>query len=109
MLFFAELRFDPKDPTTPEAIGSCFEEGMPRRFSTRPGRKLVPLDRAELLKLREIGSDLEGHPTPRLPFVDVATGLARPGHLRGCRQCAQRAPYLVRLPHLLPAWRRRVC
>ena len=31
-------------------------------------------DRAELLKLREIGSDLEGHPTPRLPFVDVATG-----------------------------------
>ena len=31
-------------------------------------------DRAELLKLRQIGSDLEGHPTPRLPFVDVATG-----------------------------------
>src|SRR5204862_5438163 len=31
-------------------------------------------DRAELLKLRTIGSDLEGHPTPRLPFVDVATG-----------------------------------
>jgi transketolase len=31
-------------------------------------------DRAELLKLRTLGSDLEGHPTPRLPFVDVATG-----------------------------------
>jgi transketolase len=30
--------------------------------------------REELLKLRTIGSDLEGHPTPRLPFVDVATG-----------------------------------
>jgi transketolase len=29
---------------------------------------------SELLKLRELGSDLEGHPTPRLPFVDVATG-----------------------------------
>ena len=29
---------------------------------------------AELLKLRELGNDLEGHPTPRLPFVDVATG-----------------------------------
>jgi transketolase len=28
----------------------------------------------ELLKLRQLGSDLEGHPTPRLPFVDVATG-----------------------------------
>jgi transketolase len=31
-------------------------------------------DRSELLKLRRIDSDLEGHPTPRLPFVDVATG-----------------------------------
>jgi transketolase len=26
------------------------------------------------LKLRRIDSDLEGHPTPRLSFVDVATG-----------------------------------
>ena len=31
-------------------------------------------DRSELMKLRQLGSDLEGHPTPRLPFVDVATG-----------------------------------
>src|SRR6185436_992976 len=29
---------------------------------------------SELLKLRQIDSDLEGHPTPRLPFADVATG-----------------------------------
>ena len=28
----------------------------------------------DLLSLREISSDLEGHPTPRLSFVDVATG-----------------------------------
>jgi transketolase len=28
----------------------------------------------ELLTLRRLDSDLEGHPTPRLPFVDVATG-----------------------------------
>jgi len=27
-----------------------------------------------LLKLRKIDSDLEGHPTPRLNFIDVATG-----------------------------------
>ena len=30
--------------------------------------------REELLKLRRIDTDLEGHPTPRLNFVDVATG-----------------------------------
>jgi transketolase len=28
----------------------------------------------ELLSLRKLGSRLEGHPTPRVPFVDVATG-----------------------------------
>ena len=29
---------------------------------------------SDLMKLRTLGSDLEGHPTPRLNFVDVATG-----------------------------------
>ena len=33
---------------------------------------LFPLK--DLLNLRRIDSDLEGHPTPRLNFVDVATG-----------------------------------
>lgn len=28
----------------------------------------------DLLTLRKIDSDLEGHPTPKLPYVDVATG-----------------------------------
>jgi len=29
---------------------------------------------ADLQKLRKIDSDLEGHPTPRLNFIDVGTG-----------------------------------
>src|SRR4029078_6109647 len=32
------------------------------------------ITREDLLTLRRIDSDLEGHPTPRLPWVDVATG-----------------------------------
>lgn len=28
----------------------------------------------QLMTLRKFDSDLEGHPTPRLPYVDVATG-----------------------------------
>ena len=32
------------------------------------------ISRDELLTLRRFDSDLEGHPTPRLPWVDVATG-----------------------------------
>ncbi|MEK7301217.1 MAG: transketolase, partial [Nitrospirota bacterium] len=30
--------------------------------------------KSDLLKLRTLASDLEGHPTPRLSFVDMATG-----------------------------------
>src|SRR4029079_9657156 len=36
--------------------------------------ELGVIPRADLTKLRQLDSDLEGHPTPRLPFVDVATG-----------------------------------
>ena len=56
------------------AIASCCRRGTRRRFSTRPGPRPARSIARELLKLREIDSDLEGHPTPRLPFVDVATG-----------------------------------
>lgn len=32
------------------------------------------IDTKELQNLRKFDSDLEGHPTPKLPFVDIATG-----------------------------------
>ena len=59
---------------TPTTIASCCRRGTPRRFSTRRGPRPARSTARELLKLRRIDSDLEGHPTPRLPFVDVATG-----------------------------------
>ena len=31
-------------------------------------------DISKLIELRKLDSDLEGHPTPRLPFIEVATG-----------------------------------
>ena len=81
-LFFAEMRFDPQDPRNPGAIASCCRRATPRRFCTRRGPRPAPSIAAELLKLRRIDSDLEGHPTPRLPFVGRRDRLARPGHLR---------------------------
>ncbi|MCL4150811.1 UNVERIFIED_CONTAM: hypothetical protein GTU68_014251 [Idotea baltica] len=39
---------------------------------------------SELLNLRKIDNDLEGHPTPRLSFVDVATGSLGQGLSVGC-------------------------
>lgn len=38
----------------------------------------------DLMKLRTIGSDLEGHPTPRLPFIDFATGSLGQGLNNAC-------------------------
>jgi transketolase len=73
-LFFAEMRFDPKDPQHPEADRFVLSKGhgAPVLYAAWAAAGAFPRD--ELLKLRTIGSDLEGHPTPRLPFVDVATG-----------------------------------
>src|SRR5947199_667422 len=73
-LFFAEMRFDPKDPHNPDADRFVLSKGHAAPILYAAWAEAGLFDREELLKLREIGSDLEGHPTPRLPFVDVATG-----------------------------------
>jgi transketolase len=73
-LFFSEMRFDPQDPQNPHNDRFVLSKGhaAPILYAAWAEAGLFP--RSELLKLREIGSDLEGHPTPRLSFVDVATG-----------------------------------
>lgn len=73
-LFFSEMRFDPHDPQNPEADRFVLSKGHAAPILYAAWAAAGAFDRAELLKLRELGSDLEGHPTPRLPFVDVATG-----------------------------------
>jgi len=73
-LFFAEMRFDPKHPHHPEADRFVLSKGHAAPILYAAWAEVGLFDRSELLKLREIGSDLEGHPTPRLSFVDVATG-----------------------------------
>ena len=73
-LFFAELRFDPSDPQHPEADRFVLSKGHAAPILYAAWAAAGAFARDELLKLRTIGSDLEGHPTPRLPFVDVATG-----------------------------------
>src|SRR5580700_4190927 len=73
-LFFAEMRFDPKDPHHPLSDRFILSKGHAAPLLYAAWAESGAFDRSELLKLRTIGSDLEGHPTPRLPFVDVATG-----------------------------------
>src|SRR5215813_6875785 len=74
VLFFSVMRYDPKDPKNPANDVFVLSKGhaAPILYSAWAEAGLFPRER--LLTLRRIDSDLEGHPTPRLSFVDVATG-----------------------------------
>jgi transketolase len=73
-LFFGHMRYDPKNPKYYNNDRFILSKGhaAPLLYAAWAETGLFPTD--DLLKLRRIDSDLEGHPTPRLPFVDVATG-----------------------------------
>ena len=73
-LFFSEMRYDATDPQFVHNDRFVLSKGhaAPILYAVWAEAGLFP--REEVLKLRQIGSDLEGHPTPRLSFVDVATG-----------------------------------
>jgi transketolase len=73
-LFFGWMRFDPHDPHHVDSDRFVLSKGHAAPLLYAAWAEAGAFDRSELLKLRTIGSDLEGHPTPRLPFVDVATG-----------------------------------
>ena len=73
-LFFGHMRYDPKNPRHHNNDRFILSKGhaAPLLYAAWAEAGLFPAD--DLLKLRTLDSDLEGHPTPRLPFVDVATG-----------------------------------
>ena len=73
-LFFTEMRFDPKQPQDPDSDRFVLSKGHAAPLLYAAWAEAGAFPREDLLKLRRIDSDLEGHPTPRLPFVDVATG-----------------------------------
>lgn len=73
-LFFGHMKYDPKNPRYYNNDRFILSKGhaAPLLYAAWAENGFVPVD--ELLKLRQFTCDLEGHPTPRLPFVDVATG-----------------------------------
>jgi transketolase len=74
VLFFHEMSYDPTEPTHPGADRFILSKGhaAPILYGAWAEAGLFPTER--LTDLRKWESHLEGHPTPRLPFVDVATG-----------------------------------
>jgi transketolase len=73
-LFFGHMRYDPKNPRYYNNDRLIFSKGHAAPLLYAAWAETGAFPTSELLKLREWGNDLEGHPTPRLPFVDVATG-----------------------------------
>jgi transketolase len=73
-LFFGGMHFDPKNPKNPnnDRLVLSKGHGAPVLYAAWEEVGFIPVE--HLLTLRRFDSDLEGHPTPRLPFVDVATG-----------------------------------
>src|SRR5262249_7419758 len=74
VLFFSVMRYDPKDPKNPANDVFVLSKGHAAPILYAAWAEAGFLTEEQLLTLRRLDSDLEGHPTPRLPFVDVATG-----------------------------------
>ncbi|HKA69351.1 MAG TPA: transketolase [Actinomycetes bacterium] len=68
------LRYDFDDPDNPGNDHLIFSKGHASPLLYALYKAVGAIDDAELLTFRKQGSRLEGHPTPRLPWVDVATG-----------------------------------
>ena len=71
-LFFSEMRFDPENPQYPHSDRFVLSKGHAAPLLYAAWAQAGAVE--DVTTLRQIESDLEGHPTPRLPFVDVATG-----------------------------------
>src|SRR3954466_18083 len=89
VLIDGHLRLDYENPHNPPNHHPIFSKRHPPplHFSKGPASPLYysvlkavgAIDDDELLTFRKLGSRLEGHPTPRIPPTDVATGSPRPG------------------------------
>ncbi len=74
MLFFRVMRYDPANPNSLESDKFVLSKGHAAPVLFAALVEAGTLSREEAMTLRQIDSRIEGHPTPRLPWVDVATG-----------------------------------
>jgi transketolase len=68
------LHYDFNDPQNPNNDHLIFSKGHAAPLLYSMYKAAGAISDEELLTLRRFGSRLEGHPTPVLPWVDVATG-----------------------------------
>ena len=73
-IFFYAMRYDVENPKNPVNDRIVFSKGhaAPLLYAAWAEAGAFPVER--LKTLRQFTSELEGHPTPRLKWVEVATG-----------------------------------
>jgi transketolase len=74
VLLQGHLRLDFSNPDDPCRDHLIFSKGHASPLYYAMLKAVGAIDDAELLTFRKLGSRLEGHPTPRIPPTDVATG-----------------------------------
>ncbi len=74
VLLAEHFRYDYEDPKSPANDRLIFSKGHASPLVYGLFRAAGVLSEEEFLTYRQFGSRLEGHPTPALPWVDVATG-----------------------------------
>ncbi|CAF0984443.1 unnamed protein product [Didymodactylos carnosus] len=74
VLFFNVMRYDVKEPRHPASDRFVLSKGHCAPILYAAWAEAGAFPTSDLKNLRKIDSDLEGHPTPRLNFIDVATG-----------------------------------
>uniref|UniRef100_A0A8K9WM47 Transketolase-like pyrimidine-binding domain-containing protein n=1 Tax=Oncorhynchus mykiss TaxID=8022 RepID=A0A8K9WM47_ONCMY len=74
VLFFHTMRYKATDPRNQCNDRFVLSKGHAAPILYAAWAEAGFVKEADLINLRKIDSDLEGHPTPKLEFVDVATG-----------------------------------
>ncbi|GHO73166.1 transketolase [Ktedonobacter sp. SOSP1-85] len=98
VLMISYLRYDFDNPKHPNNDHLIFSKGHAAPLLYSMYKAAGAIDDAELMTLRKFGSRLEGHPTPALPYVDVATGSLGQGLPIGVG-VAMAGKYLDKLPY----------
>jgi len=98
LMFGGIFRYNVEDPSHPNNDRLIFSKGHASPLLYSLWAVAGRISRDELLKLRKFGSPLEGHPTVRFPYVDVATGSLGQGLSIGVGM-ALNAKYIDKLPY----------
>jgi transketolase len=98
VLLLSHLHYDFANPKNPNNDHLIFSKGHASPLLYSLYKAAGAITDEELLTLRKFGSRLAGHPTPELPWVDVATGSLGQGLPIGVGIAAA-GKYLDKLPY----------